>query len=85
MFLHLGGNTDILNQEIIAILNYQSICHNSANEYILDRMKNMHPNEKNKIKSVILTREEIYFSPISSLTLQQRANLHGFKGEEHDQ
>jgi hypothetical protein len=86
MFLHLGGNIDILNQEIIAILDYQSIRNNPDHQYIVDRCNSIHPTDQDKIKSVILTREEIYFSPISSLTLKKRADIYSLvKGEAYDQ
>ncbi len=87
MFLHLGGNVDILNQEIIAILNYKAFQKNSAEQTaFLNSAKIIHIDPEKEIKSVILTQEEIIFSPISSWTLLKRAEFKDpLKGEAYVQ
>lgn len=87
MFLHLGGNVDILNQEIIAILNYKAFQKNSVEQSgFLSSAKVIHIDPDKEIKSVILTQEEIIFSPISSWTLLKRSEFNDpLKGEAYVQ
>jgi hypothetical protein len=86
MLLHLGSNIAILNQEIVAILDYNSIKKSLDNQAVLNKAAMIHREKNIKIKSVVLTQEEIYFSPISSLTLQNRVNPHRIvKGEAYGQ
>lgn len=87
MFLHLGGNVDILNQEIIAILNYKTFKRNFTEQPVFPAFaKTIHIEPDKEIKSVILTQEEIIFSPISSWTLLKRAELKDpIKGEAYVQ
>jgi len=87
MFLHLGGNIAILNQEVVAILNYKTFKKNSASQTAFGSAKKTRTiNPDKEIKSVILTQEEIYFSPISSWTLLKRADFSDmFKGETYVQ
>lgn len=76
MFLHLGGNVDILNQEIIVILNYKTLKRNTAElPSFFNSAKMIHIEPDKEIKSVILTQEEIFLSPISSWTLLKRSEL----------
>ena len=82
MFLHIGGNIDILNREIIAILNIKTLEAKKMPHRIKAQWGNLTPAEQKNIKSVIITREEIYFSPISSLTLQSRGKGYAWMKEE---
>ncbi len=76
MFLHLGGEKSVLKKQIIGIFDYDLIKKSritkefmdiAINENLIEQKKN-----GNKIKSFILTTDKIYFSPISSVTLQKR-------------
>lgn len=82
MFLHIGGNIDILNREIVAIININTLEAEKMPDKIKAQWDQKKPEEQKKIKSVIITREEIYFSPISSLTLQSRGSGYTWIKEE---
>ena len=76
MFLHLGNDVSIRESEIISIHDY-SIFQSGDNLKYLESMK-----KKNDIvlgdampkhvKSLIITKEKIYLSAISSMTLKRR-------------
>lgn len=77
MYLHLGNNYIISNQNIIAILNLNP----PLNEDIKDIMeiarserKLVNISEKGKNKALILCDDKVYLSPISSNTLYKRAS-----------
>ncbi|AHF05671.1 extracellular matrix regulator RemB [Desulfitobacterium metallireducens] len=77
MFLHLGGDFLVNQQKVIAILDLETAMKNSTSENYLNSMK---VNEKvryiseiGKEKSLIITTEGNYLSPISSTTLLKRS------------
>ncbi|ARK28398.1 extracellular matrix regulator RemB [Halalkalibacter krulwichiae] len=76
MFIHLGGDVIIRAKDIIAILNWD-VQEQSAitSVYLKEEVK-----KKKKIiisddyiKSIVLTDDAVYYSPVSSLTLNRRA------------
>ncbi|MDG5789398.1 DUF370 domain-containing protein [Evansella sp. AB-P1] len=76
MFIHLGGDMVLRSNKVIAILDYQSKEVSQDNEVFIEH------NELNKKtvsisndnpKSIVITENEIYLSPISSHTLKRRA------------
>ncbi|MCL7747464.1 extracellular matrix regulator RemB [Halalkalibacter alkaliphilus] len=90
MFIHLGGDVIIRSKDIIAILN----CDVKEQSQITSTYLKEEEKRKKKIvistdyiKSIVLTNEEVYYSPVSSLTLNRRAqgkalmDLH----HEHDE
>ncbi|SHH30397.1 extracellular matrix regulator RemB [Tepidibacter thalassicus] len=82
MFLHLGGDCNILISDIIFILDSQSILKskNCVNffEQIEKNNKIIRLTKQNP-KSIVVTKYKenfiIYYSPISSLTLLKRAGF----------
>jgi hypothetical protein len=77
LFIHLGGDTVIRSKDVIAILNSDvkdssKITKEFLKEQKKDRMTIIEIT-KDLIKSVVITKEIIYFSPISSITLKKRA------------
>jgi len=77
MFLHLGVDTVVPLSSIIGIFDIRIIDSDIIDNYI----KNMRKSKKNAIidisendaKSFIITEKSIYFSAISSPTLEKRA------------
>lgn len=61
--------------ELIVILEYEGFCNCALNEElnIMPDNSGMH-SDKEDIKSVVITTEQLYFSPLSSTTLQKRLN-----------
>ncbi len=78
MFLHLGGDTLINQKEIVAILDLESASNATTTREFIEIVSDEGIvniiGEKGKEKSLIITRKNIYLSPISSYTLMKRAN-----------
>lgn len=76
MFIHVGGDTVIRSKDIIAILDQHvketsEITESFFNFY--KETKQIKEISKDMTKSIVITTEQIYFSPISSVTLKRRA------------
>ncbi|UCZ53258.1 DUF370 domain-containing protein [Bacillus shivajii] len=76
MFIHLGGDMVLSSKKIVAILDHNS---NDLSQDNQDFIKS-HEDEKKTVpisddtpKSIIITDDYIYLSPISSHTLKRRA------------
>lgn len=77
MFIHLGGDTLISSENIIAIINVENV---SDPECLKKLFKGQDQKEIQKIdhencKSLIITDKKIYLSQISSLTLKKRSEF----------
>lgn len=75
MLLHLGGNISVLKEDIIAILDYEAINSDISKEFLdIAKIENkiIEINSLEKNKSIVILKDKMYMSPISSLTLQKR-------------
>lgn len=79
MFLHLGGDILINQERIIAILDLETAMTNSTSENFLNQIRKKkdlnYISEKGKEKSLVITSEGNFLSPISSTTLLKRSNF----------
>lgn len=78
MFIHIGGDTVVSTKEVISILDHQSVKASKMNKRFLEDEKKLKRVVKNKLeetKSYVITKDAIYCSPISSLTLKRRAQF----------
>ncbi|MEA4900249.1 extracellular matrix regulator RemB [Desulfitobacterium sp.] len=77
MFLHLGGDILVSQKKVIAILNLETAINNISSENFLKQIRkneNIYSiSESGKEKSLIITTEGNYLSPISSTTLLKRS------------
>lgn len=76
MFIHLGGDTVIRSKEVIAILDRQAKETSEITGEFLEfheKDKKVEEIAKGMTKSIVITLEKIYLSPISSSTLKRRA------------
>lgn len=76
LFIHLGGDTIIRSKDVIAILNSDVKDSSSITKDFLQshiNKNNIQQISKDLIKSIVITHEKIYYSPISSVTLKRRA------------
>ncbi|MDT8863024.1 DUF370 domain-containing protein [Alkalihalobacillus sp. MEB130] len=88
MFIHLGGDVIIRSKDIIAILNSDSKEQSSITSTYLkeeEKRKKKVVISTDYIKSIVLTDDEIYYSPVSSLTLNRRAQGKALMDLHHDQ
>lgn len=75
MYIHIGEDINIRARDIISILDKES-ANNSplVEEFISHRKDKVINLSKNPFKSVIITFDNVYLSPISSGTLKKRSN-----------
>jgi hypothetical protein len=73
----LGGDTSVYLREVVGIFDLDSTKESSATKEFLEIAKDEGlicvVGTEDKIKSFIITKEKVYYSPISSITLQKRA------------
>lgn len=76
MFIHIGGDTVVSTKEVISILDHQFVKTSKITKrFIEDKAKRVVDNHLEETKSYIITKDAIYCSPISSLTLKRRAQF----------
>lgn len=75
MYIHIGEDLNIRAKDIIAILDKG--CVNSSQlveEFLQHHSEKLINLSKNPFKSVVITYDKIYLSPIASGTLKKRSN-----------
>ncbi|MFS0865523.1 extracellular matrix regulator RemB [Fredinandcohnia sp. 179-A 10B2 NHS] len=74
MFIHLGDNVIVRSSDVITILDRQLLKSSSIVNEFLDVQKSRVIELANgNTKSVVVTVDKVYFSPLSSSTLKRRA------------
>lgn len=76
MFLHLGSDTVVALKDIITINDYK-VFRSIINREFINRMKKKDfivDISDNEPKSFVVTKDKVYLSAISSLTLKKRAD-----------
>ncbi|MHB1652521.1 MAG: extracellular matrix regulator RemB [Desulfitobacteriaceae bacterium] len=77
MYLHLGGDIVINQEKIVVILDLDTSTKTSEVNLLPENLKNIkqvtHVSGPGKEKSLIITTEGYYLSPISSTTLMKRS------------
>jgi hypothetical protein len=74
LYIHFGEDTIVKAKDIIAIIDRKSF-HSSGN---IDELLKKYPNHSiqqpiDSFKSIIVTTQHIYFSPLASNTLKKRS------------
>ena len=78
LYIHLGDNFVVPSKEVVMILDRQSSKASSIVTEFFDKQENKIVKlTHGEAKSVIITMDKIYFSPLSSGTLKKRAQ-HAF-------
>jgi len=78
MFIHLGSDYMIPSDKILAIINIDSYINVSLKEIIElgATEKKLHAIcTRERAKSLVITSDKIYLSPISSVTLYKRSQM----------
>ncbi|WP_394237935.1 extracellular matrix regulator RemB [Niallia oryzisoli] len=74
MYIHFGEETVIKTEDIIAIIDKKSFTSSTNMDEFLQQYNNQSEHiAKGSYKSVIVTAEQIYFSPLASSTLKRRS------------
>ncbi|USG65809.1 DUF370 domain-containing protein [Brevibacillus ruminantium] len=76
MFIHIGGDTVVSTKDVISILDHQTIKSSKINKAFLHEKRQMVvDHDQEETKSYVITKDAIFCSPISSLTLKRRAQF----------
>ncbi|KKI89491.1 hypothetical protein WQ54_24275 [Bacillus sp. SA1-12] len=76
MYIHLGDNFVVPSKEVVMILDRQSSKASAIVAEFLEKQKDKMVQLANgEAKSIIITLDKIYFSPLSSSTLKKRAQI----------
>ncbi len=75
MYIHIGEDLNIRAQDVVAILDNKSVNSSFFVEGFLKRHPEMVINlSKKSFKSVVITKDNVYLSPLASGTLKKRSN-----------
>lgn len=78
MFIHIGDDQVIRSEEVVAIIDKQLVSSSLINEEMLfNQRKNKQVEEASNdpSKSLVITQDRIYHSPLSVFTLKKRASM----------
>lgn len=74
MYVHIGDDILVRTIDIIFILDKQTIVSSEITKGFLENHRSANINaENNAYKSIVVTKDTIYFSPIASNTLKKRS------------
>ncbi|RWZ54746.1 DUF370 domain-containing protein [Halobacillus fulvus] len=78
MFIHIGDDHVIQSKDVVTIIDHSLIASSTIiEEMIFNQRKNKRviETEDHQAKSIVITNDVIYFSPLSVYTLKKRANM----------
>lgn len=76
MFIHLGEDFIIRMSDVIAIFSYESLIDSTINKTYFKKIKEekkVIDMANGSIKSVVITEDVVYFTPLSTATLKKRS------------
>lgn len=75
MYIHIGEDLNIRTKDIIAILDKGCVNYSElVKEFLKHHEKKIMDLSKNPFKSVVITYDKVYLSPIASGTLKKRSS-----------
>lgn len=81
MYIHFGEETVLKARDIIAIIDKESIHSSTEMENFFQQYEDDATQRvKGTFKSIIITTEHIYFSPLASSTLKKRTQKWSVSG-----
>ncbi|MDQ0216604.1 hypothetical protein J2S13_003078 [Oikeobacillus pervagus] len=73
MYVHVGEDVMVHTNEIISIIDKNSVCSSHENEHWINQQSNSVISlVKGDFKSVVVTADKVFLSPLSSSTLNKR-------------
>ncbi|MCG1027547.1 DUF370 domain-containing protein [Virgibacillus halodenitrificans] len=77
MFIHLGNDTVIRSEEVVAIIDFNLISSSTIMEEMMDHAtkQKIVSGPVSEAKSVMITTNKIYYSSLSVSTLKKRASM----------
>jgi extracellular matrix regulatory protein B len=74
MYIHIGEDHSIRLKDIITILDKESVKNSELiNEFLKHHQDKVMNLSKNPFKSIVVTFDKVYLSPIASGTLKKRS------------
>lgn len=74
MYVHIGEETLVRAIDIVAIISKESVVSSSQmNEFLTHDRSEVVDLSKGGYKSIVITKDKIYYSPLSSGTLKKRS------------
>lgn len=74
MYLHIGEDVLVKTDEVIAILDKKMLQSSPImNEFLEKKIDMTNHLAKNSVKSIVVTDQQIYYSPLASATLKKRS------------
>ncbi|MDQ0091912.1 hypothetical protein J2T12_005355 [Paenibacillus anaericanus] len=78
MYIHLGGEKVIFSSELVAIFDISVEKSSKVSKQFVSNAlegKNLMRIGEEVAKSIVVTKNMVYYSPISSATLKKKANI----------
>ncbi|KGP76413.1 hypothetical protein JT05_05265 [Desulfosporosinus sp. Tol-M] len=79
MYIHLGGDVLIKKNKIVAIIDLETAAESKINQKFINSIKSnkeiIYISKNGKEKTLIITVQKHYLSPISATTLFKRGDL----------
>ncbi|SES14929.1 protein of unknown function [Gracilibacillus ureilyticus] len=78
MFIHIGDDHVIQSENVVAIIDYSLISSSTINDEMLQQLnekKQTVVSDESAVKSIVVTTNKVYYSPLSVLTLKKRASM----------
>ncbi|GGD02652.1 extracellular matrix regulator RemB [Pontibacillus salipaludis] len=78
MFIHIGEDHVIESGDVISIIDYELLTSSSIVEEMIQNQRlnqRVFESPNAEAKSIVVTKDYIYFSPLSVFTLKKRANM----------
>ncbi|GAA4076942.1 MAG TPA: DUF370 domain-containing protein [Bacilli bacterium] len=77
MFINIGDQQLIKSDDIIVMIDQQYIESSTINGEMIEYQQNQEdtPNINNNTKTIIVTKDNVFYSPLSILTLKKRSSL----------
>jgi extracellular matrix regulatory protein B len=78
MFIHLGEDVVIRSSDVVTILDRQLLTTSEVTNEFIDRYKKdglVVDISGDTAKSIVVTTDTVYLSPLSSITLKRRAQM----------
>lgn len=75
MYVHVGEDILVRTKDIIAIIDKESVNSSQSVKEFLDRHdQHVFNLAKGSFKSIVITTDKVYFSPLASGTLKKRSS-----------
>ncbi|CAM3880917.1 DUF370 domain-containing protein [Bacillus subtilis] len=75
MYIHLGDDFVVSTRDIVGIFDFKAKMSPIVEEFLKKQKHKVVPSVNGTPKSIVVTVQNIYYSPLSSSTLKKRAQF----------